>query len=417
MIKVLILLALALVFGGSIFHLSQIDNEITIRLDNSVYSLSILALLIRLVLFLVVLFIVFKVVSAIYSLFRYPDRRAQDKTYQGLIYFIEGNWSEAKRALIRGSKKSDMPIVNYLAAARCAHALGEDQATLDYLNQAEKISDKGQIAVLLTQAKLQYEHQQYDSVLQTLKRAKALSRTHPMVLHYLSKTYMALKDWPALEALMPELHRNQVGTNQARAATTQMLYRQWFDETLERAALLGESERLTLVQAHWQSIPRDYQFDTAIFAEYALELIKASEHERAEKLLTKAIKKQWHDEWVHRFGLVREGNVRKRLSLAESWLKSQPNNATLLQTLGRLYLQNEQWAQAQDYFEKSIAVEPRADTYAELARLSKYLNNAEKSQYYADLGLQLNIKPLPDMPMPDNAPLDPPSSPLLVTSS
>jgi len=89
----------------------------------------------------------------------------------------------------------------------------------------------------------------------------------------------------------------------------------------------------------------------------------------------------------------------------EKWLKSRPNNSTLMLSLGRACLRNRLWGKAREYFKsalrfsKSMAVSAEAN--AELARLLDHMGeHAQSAALYGKAMAQLNHK-LPELPMPD----------------
>ena len=61
------------------------------------------------------------------------------------------------------------------------------------------------------------------------------------------------------------------------------------------------------------------------------------------------------------------------------WLRSHPDDARLLDALGRMCLQQRLWGKAQSYLEASLAVEPTQQTHLELARLADQLERPEEA--------------------------------------
>ena len=61
-------------------------------------------------------------------------RRAENQTVKGLLLMAEGDWEGARRRLESAADRVDVPLVNYLTAARAAHAMGDlDIAPWDLL--------------------------------------------------------------------------------------------------------------------------------------------------------------------------------------------------------------------------------------------------------------------------------------------
>src|SRR5690606_16034741 len=64
------------------------------------------------------------------------SERAQKRTANGLVDFIEGNWLQAHKQLVRAATKVEAPLINYLAAARSAYEMGNKDEAMRLLDQA-----------------------------------------------------------------------------------------------------------------------------------------------------------------------------------------------------------------------------------------------------------------------------------------
>jgi HemY protein len=122
-------------------------------------------------------------------------RQGVHLTNRGLINFIEGNWSKARRQLLRGAKSNEAPLINYLIAARASYQLYEHDKMREYLGAAEASETDAGIAVEITQAEMKLGAGQYEQALATLVRARRNAGRHPYVLNLLRKVYEGLKDW------------------------------------------------------------------------------------------------------------------------------------------------------------------------------------------------------------------------------
>ena len=71
-----------------------------------------------------------------------------------------------------------------------------------------------------------------------------------------------------------------------------------------------------------------------------------------------------------------------------------------MRALGRLNLRNHLWGLARDYFQRSLAVQQNAETFAELARLLNSLGDTQRSMEVYQAALQLSVPALPDLPQP-----------------
>ena len=113
---------------------------------------------------------------------RYRSGRAGQRLTRGIIEVAEGNFAKGERLLARAAKVSDAPLLNYLQAARAAHLLGQNDRRDNWLKEAFEQTPEAANAVLLTQAELQLDQEQYEQALATLRRLEESSPNHSHAL-------------------------------------------------------------------------------------------------------------------------------------------------------------------------------------------------------------------------------------------
>lgn len=332
------------------------------------------------------------VIAAKRKVFGIGDEKAQAKTVDGLIDYIEENWVQARRKLTRSAGKVKAPIINYLAAARSAYELGDEQEALALLHQAENSNERGGLAVAITQARMQLANQQYEQALATLERASAIKPEHPVVLNLRQQVYVALKDWTALKALLPQLNKHKIGSSEYRHQLEKQLYYEKLQNQINKHT--GNTNNIDALEKVWQDIPNHLQREESIVSLYVAHLMTIGKHHSAETLLSSALDKQWHGQWLDLYGLLNCQNPEEPLKKAEKWLTQHPNNSHLLLALGRLCIQNKQWGRAVDFLEKSLSLHARPEVYAELSRLLEHLGETEKSIRYCKQGLMASTRTL-----------------------
>ncbi len=322
------------------------------------------------------------------------ERRAQRRTAHGLLSFIEGDWRPALRQLNRSAESSSAPLINYLAAARSAYELGDEEQANALLAKAEQADPDAGLAIALSQARIQMLGKKYEACAATLERARKLSPRHPVVLDMLRQAYVHLQDWDALEKILPQLRRQKVLPERELDELTGLLYR----KLLQQAANTDFS--IDSIHAVWRKVPKHWQHQPELLLLY-VDLLEAEEQSTdAELVLRKALQSDWNDQLVLRYGLLKDADASRQLLKAEGWLQERPANTALLLTLGRLSLRNELWGKARDYFENSLRLQATPEACAELARLLAHLGEHELSTDYYQKGLLLTAGNLPELPMP-----------------
>ncbi len=333
-------------------------------------------------------------------------RRARQLTNQGLIELAEGDWAEAEKRLSRSAPNSEMPLINYLSAARAAQKLSAPERRDHYLSLAHRSMAGTDTAVALTQAELQLTHGQLEQALATLMHLRASVPAHPYVLYLLMRLYERLKSWGDLVDLLPALRKHQA----VDGATLDQLTRTVHRETLTLAARSGNAARLDEV---WETLSRELRRDPLLVEDYARDLLRVGQPARAEAVLRETLKRQWCEPLVYLYGLSESADTGKQLSQAEQWLKEHGRSAELLLTLGRLCVRHKLWGKARTYFEASLGVEPRPETYRELGTLLDRLGEEAAAVEYCRKGLALAVQEcLCDalLPVHDEGLVDPESS-------
>lgn len=409
MSKALLWFALALLAGAGLLELIEKDNGyVLISLGKTSIEMSFWSAVAILVVIVGSVWGVWRLVRGSYKTTRVAvnsilfgqSRRAQKHTARGLIDFMEGNWKQARRQLLKSVGKAETPLINYLAAARSAYELGDQKEAFKLLHQAEKSAPNSELAVALTQARMQLLDKKYEQCVATLERAKRAAPKHPVVLDLLRQVYFEVQDWSGLQKLLPELRRHKIGSPQELDVLEQQLYRALLVETGEQAKRQLGKERLKTIESQWYSLPVNVQKQPAMVAIYVEQLLANMGDEEAETILRKTLQKQWDEKLLQLYGKVKGRDQQRQLLMAETWLKERPGNAGLMLTLGRLCLRNELWGRAREYFESSLRLQKDPEAFAELARLLAHLGEHEKSTDYYQQGLLLTTHGLPELPQP-----------------
>lgn len=309
--------------------------------------------------------------------------KARKTSLQGLINLSQGQWKKAERLLTRAVKNSDMPLLNYLSAAKAAQKQNSPERRDHYLALAYKSMPEADFSVKLTQAELQFAHGQHEQALATLVHLHRLSPKHTHIMFLLGQLYQQLKSWDDLIELLPKLRKHHVYPEKQLIKLEQETY----VELIQHSNWGNAEEKL---QQLWQNISRDLKKDPQLIEIYCDKLIQFKKDDEAEQIIRNVLRKDWHPNLVKQYGLIKSSQLEKQLSFAESLSKDHDNHPLLLLTLGRLCMYNDLWGKARAYLEASIGNKELADTYKELGLLMEYLNEPGLAAEYFKKGLFLN---------------------------
>lgn len=306
-------------------------------------------------------------------------RSAGDKLTRGLIAMAEGDWQKGERLLGKAARSTNAPLINYLMAARAAQLQGDDTRRDEWLKLAYDDQPKAEAAILLTQAELQMAKGDHEVALANLGKLNERHPDHPVGLGLLARAYRAVGDWDELAKTLPKLVRSNLADTEqqalAQACLSAWLARESLDSQASEALLAG--------------LPKGALSSDTVLRLKAEILVRLQREAEAEKLLLKAIKREFSDELVLAFGRLPGSDQTKRLKKAEGWLKERPENAAALLAAARLSMGCELWGKARSYLETSLGVEPSAEAYQLYGRLLTELGEEDAAAKAFQSGLSL----------------------------
>ncbi|PJG58618.1 heme biosynthesis HemY N-terminal domain-containing protein [Aeromonas cavernicola] len=303
-------------------------------------------------------------------------RKANQQTVAATLAMAEGHYSQAEKLMIKGASNSDMPLLNYLSAAKAAQARGDDARRDHYLQKAQEEHPKAELALALTQTQLQIEQGQYDAALATLEQLVALHPRHPLLLDQLRQVYLARQEWVALCNLIPTLHK----AGKLTPKQEEELQQQAWSGRLTQAATTQAS-----LQALWQELPRKLRQEPAMLACYGDLLCQLGADQEAATLWQEVLRKQPAPQLLVRLPTLKLDNYQPLITL----LQKQRGQPAVDSALAQLYLLAGQLDDAQALLEQEIAQAPTAAAYHALGQVMDKRRLTNKANEYYRHALSL----------------------------
>ncbi len=314
--------------------------------------------------------------------------RAQKRAANGMVDYLTGDWFEARKKLTRTLDKVEYPLANYIAAARSSFEMGDEAEAERILDKALALSHS-ELPVALTRARFHVQSGRYEEAINILKPIDIKMPRQPAVLDLMHHIYIAQKNWRALEELFPVMRKAKVLSNvEFDALEIRLACEKIHVQSAQTKALLI-SERLPTLQKLWRSFPRSLQKAPEVVLAYARALAENYQDQEAEVIVRKALNSQWYDPLAAFYGRLQVKEIHAQIRTVESWLKNNPQDATLLFNMGRLMERNQQWELARDYYQRSLNQRQDVETLAELARLMTKIGDHKKSAEYYQQSLLL----------------------------
>ncbi|MDD5330984.1 MAG: heme biosynthesis HemY N-terminal domain-containing protein [Sulfuricella sp.] len=314
----------------------------------------------------------------------FREARRRDKGREALdgalLSFYEGRYATAEKQAAAALDLQASPLASALLAARAAHELKGYDRRDGYLVQAERAAREHPEARLMTQAELLLDQRQFQPALQALKELHSLTRKNVAALKLELKAQTQAKNWDQALTLITQLEKRDA-IDPVQAAQQKILAHQ---ENLRR-----KQQDPAEFRAYWQKISDADKTDAKIARAAAQGFLALRECEAAMEIITASLASHWDSEVVGLYGECLGKEVLKQIERAENWLKQHPEDAALLQTLGKLCMKQELWGKAQSYLEASLSIEPSVEAHLALAQLLEKIGRSDEAgrHYREGMGL------------------------------
>lgn len=338
-------------------------------------------------------FVFYVAIRLLTSIFSYGRRhrhsKADEMMLTGLKAYFEGNYTRAKKAAaiaLKLTESTTAKAINAVVAARSAHKLKEYLQRDEYIAAAEKGAPEEKILRLVTQAELQLSDGKYEEALNSLRdiySTGGLQQTAVLLLEL--EAQQQAKNWDAVIELTSLLenrrHFNKTIVKQLRqTAHVENIKRHTADQKL--------------LNKYWHGLPTEEKKNSKIAVAATRAYIALGNCEAANRIIEQSVDAEWNSELITLYAQCLDYHVNRQIECAEVWLRTQPNNAHLLLTLGKLCTHCELWGKAQNYLEASLSVEPGHAAHLALAQLNEKLGKHELAIDHYNKGLKFTLKQL-----------------------
>ncbi|HWL28933.1 MAG TPA: heme biosynthesis HemY N-terminal domain-containing protein [Burkholderiaceae bacterium] len=282
----------------------------------------------------------------------------------GWINVLEGRYTEAEKdlsKLLGRTRSSGRKVLAALASARASHHLGDftrrDQA-LALAQQNAGNEPRLREAAATVAAEMYLDQNRPQDALVLLQPLQDASSRYFHATRLLLRAHRQLRNHDRVYEL------------------TRLLSRRGIIDKAEALQLIETStaERLHTGGAEgFKAIWSDLKADEKTLPDIALAAasIQSSlgNHEEASKILEAAINVRLEPRLLNAYSQCPPEHVARRFSKAEEWLKSHPDDSSLLAALGNLCLTGELWGQGEYYLLRSMKIRSDMRIHALLGNL------------------------------------------------
>lgn len=313
----------------------------------------------------------------------YRLNRAKKKTADGYLALTLGEYDQAIKLLKKGASKSELPWLNYLAAAKAAQADGRMQERDACLEKAAICLPSNETAVKMAACEFALESGDWDKTLKLLKSLEKQLPHHPHVVLLLKNAYLGQKNWTALKELLPKIKQMDLMTSAEYGALEEEVWHGLF--------VKNHQADLQTLKKLWQDLPRRLQNDPDFILLYGQLMIRHQQSLEVEKMLVNALSSHWDEELIKLYGKVHFHDPKKALATAERWLSSHEDSPGLLLALGQICDSLDLWEKAQKYYEASLSMAPTPQTLTALGKHWERLNRPDLGGEYFKKALAMTF--------------------------
>ena len=382
-VYVLITLAAAAVLG-----LLALEDPGYVLISRTPYEIEV-SLALAVVLAGIVLFAVYLVLRLLWAVLRMPrtagrwrvNRRhalATQATLAGYSRLIEGEWEEAEEILSQRLGYGATPLLSALGAAYAAQQRADYDARDKYLLQARNQEPEHIEAVEITRARLLERAGQLDEARGVLEQLHEQGVRRRAVQGMLVELLQRQQDWPALESLFKDLKRSRILPEGEMKILNRDL----------QVRLLTSDARSDAGAQVWSRLSRQERRDPVLTAVHVRSLIDAGNMKQAEKILRKAINRNWDGGLVRLYGHIRYEPIDALLKQAENWRVTHADDPDLLITLARFQLELKAREKALLLLVEAARIGVSGETYMELGLLLESMGESAKALQCYRRGLQ-----------------------------
>jgi len=382
-VYVLITLAAAAALG-----LLALEDPGYVLISRTPYEIEV-SLVLAVVLAGIVLFAVYLVLRLLWAVLRMPrtagrwrvNRRhalATQATLAGYSRLIEGEWEEAEEILSQRLGYGATPLLSALGAAYAAQQRADYDARDKYLLQARNQEPEHIEAVEITRARLLERAGQLDEARGVLEQLHEQGVRRRAVQGMLVELLQRQQDWPALESLFKDLKRSRILPEGEMKILNRDL----------QVRLLTSDARPDAGAQVWSRLSRQERRDPVLTAVHVRSLIDAGNMKQAEKILRKAINRNWDGGLVRLYGHIRYEPIDALLKQAENWRVTHADDPDLLITLARFQLELKARDKALLLLVEAARIGVSGETYMELGLLLESMGESAKALQCYRRGLQ-----------------------------
>ncbi|MGA8034280.1 MAG: heme biosynthesis protein HemY, partial [Casimicrobiaceae bacterium] len=159
-------------------------------------------------------------------------------------------------------------------------------------------------------------------------------------------------------------------------------------------ALKGFTHDAAGLRAYWARVADGDRVQPKVAKAAARSFLAVNGDREAADILVKSLERQWDPELLLLYAQCRAPDATRQLEIAERWLTTHNQDATLLFVLGRLCERQQLWGKAQTYLEASLALDNHWRAHVALGEMLAKLGRHDEADAHLAAALRLALAAL-----------------------
>ncbi len=311
--------------------------------------------------------------------------RFRTKQDAAVVALIEGRHGKARQYAQEALAIPNSSAVPALVGARAALETRDYAAASAMLERPDAQATKLAVPRLMLEAELALERGQPADALARLAELKSEAGLHTAAQRLELRALTAAGRHGEIPALVDQLVKRKVYDPQQG---------ELLRAGAHADALKGFTHDAAGLRAYWARVADGDRVQPKVAKAAARSFLAVNGDREAADILVKSLERQWDPELLLLYAQCRAPDATRQLEIAERWLTTHNQDATLLFVLGRLCERQQLWGKAQTYLEASLALDNHWRAHVALGEMLAKLGRHDEADAHLAAALRLALAAL-----------------------
>jgi HemY protein len=308
--------------------------------------------------------------------------RFRSKQDAAVVALLEGRHGKARQFAQEALAIPQSSPVAALVGARAALETRDWTAAATMLERPDTHATNLAVPRLMLEAELALERGQPADALARLAELRREAGLHTAAQRLELRALTAAGRPAEIPALVDQLVRRKVYD----AKQGELLR-----ASAHAEALAGFAHDAAGLRAYWARVPESDRLQSKVARAAARSFLSLGADREAADILARSLERNWDASLLPTYAQCRAPDATRQLEIAERWLVTHNQDATLLYALGRLCERQQLWGKAQTYLEASLALDNHWRAHVALGEMFAKLGRNDEANAHLAAALKLAL--------------------------